>query len=864
MFSIIYHMTSNFWYYYGFLEVIQEIHTVKEIYMKKKLLQCQTVFALAFFAALGLVYVPTAYSQSSNVSFPSGFVGTWKRDNFNNTLAFTARTVKASSSSNTWNLVAINGNAYKMNNGKTDMTLTMRLDGGNLVISGDSGQGENNWNGIWKKQTQAASSAPAQPSAQAQREARSKYNDGMGYYNGSDINWAFDYNRAIDRFTEALRLDPANGQYPYMRGRAYYVIGDYDQAIADFTAALRIEPNNADFLLQRGLGYAGKGDLDRAIADYTAVIRIKPDTVVAFNNRGLAYTKKGDTDKAGADFTAAFRIDPNNTEARSNLIPYRQSTPVQGANLIAKLVWVLRNAQSGGDYTIELTRDETLEPQTLTFEGKTNVTLRFSGGEGEKNITLVNNGSLFTVASGVNLVLGKGVTLRGHKENNAPLVLVNKNGVLIMNEGSKIISNTTSKNGGGVSVNGIFIMNGGEISGNTSSSTDGGGVYIYGGTFTMNGGKISGNTASYYSSGFYSSNYGYGGGVYVDQEATFIMSGGLISGNTTGNPTRYDGRGGGVYVVGSKFISSEYGRRSTLANGTFRMSGGEISGNNSATGSGVYVSNSNSLGVGGIFAMNGGKITDNNSGGGVVVYDGAIFTMSGGKISNNTASNGGGVYVSAGKEHVGIFRMSGGEISGNTASDSGGGVYLKNRDKYIGGTFTMSGGEISGNTANGGGGNGGGGVYVGGSFSMRDKASVSGNTASGGNGGGILISGGGFSMDDNTTVSGNKANDLGGGVCIYSGYFSMRNGIISGNTAWNYGGGVYVKEGNFAKKGGTIYGYENGDNNSNAVKEGVGIVQNNKGHAVFVVNGELRRESTTGPDDNPDTSKTGLAGGWGY
>jgi len=69
--------------------------------------------------------------------------------------------------------------------------------------------------------------------------------------------------------------------------------------------------------------------------------------------------------------------------------------------------------------------------------------------------------------------------------------------------------------------------------------------------------------------------------------------------------------------------------------------------------------------------------------------------------------------------------------------------------------------------------------------------------------------------------------------------------------------------GGLTKSGGTIYGYAEGDGKSNVVRDSSGTMQNGKGHAVFMDDARFR-ESTMGPDDNPDPSKTGLAGGWGY
>jgi hypothetical protein len=147
--------------------------------------------------------------------------------------------------------------------------------------------------------------------------------------------------------------------------------------------------------------------------------------------------------------------------------------------------------------------------------------------------------------------------------------------------------------------------------------------------------------------------------------------------------------------------------------------------------------------------------------------------------------------------------MSGGEISGNTTSSYGGGVYVGS------GTFTMNGGEISGNTTS--------------------TASIYG----------------------------------GGGVYVSSGTCTMNGGEISGNTTSSYGGGVSVVGGTFTKTGGgTIYGYVDGDANSNVVKIN-DVVQDNRGHAVYVDKGIIyRRESTAEPEVDLDSSKSGTDGGW--
>jgi len=324
--------------------------------------------------------------------------------------------------------------------------------------------------------------------------------------------------------------------------------------------------------------------------------------------------------------------------------PDSKYTVVPGDTLYAKLQWLGTNAASNSGYILEIAADETLGSQSLSYSGKSNITIQLKGIESPKTIFLRNDVSLFSIENGVTLILKENIIL-SMSENiyvSPSIIEVKFGGKLVMNQGAKIIG---SKTVSGVRVyGGTFTMSGGEISGNTANSS-GGGVYVGGGTFTMSSGEISGNTAP---SG--------GGGVNV-AAGTFVMSGGKISDNIARNSN-----GGGVYV-------GDYG--------TFTMSGGEISGNTANNGGGVYVSgySSNTL-------IN------------YEVHRGT-FTMRGGEISGNISSvNGGGVYVAGGNfsgtskpgggvvESGGIFTKSGGTITGYT-SDMVNGNVVKNSSGVV-------------------------------------------------------------------------------------------------------------------------------------------------------------------------------------
>ena len=173
--------------------------------------------------------------------------------------------------------------------------------------------------------------------------------------------------------------------------------------------------------------------------------------------------------------------------------------------------------------------------------------------------------------------------------------------------------------------------------------------------------------------------------------------------------------GRGVYMGASQGRDDSY-------NGSFTMYGGSITGNHIAanSGAGVYMRY-------GTFNMHGGSITGNttmeNHGTGGVYVSGGEFNMTGGRIT----ATGGGVRV----DSQGTFNMSGNAVISNNNAYYGG-VYV------YAATFNMSGNaSISGNIANYGGG-----VYVGGSssFTMSEKAAITGNNVNN-DGGGVYVNG---------------------------------------------------------------------------------------------------------------------------
>ncbi len=145
-----------------------------------------------------------------------------------------------------------------------------------------------------------------------------------------------DFERAIDDYTEAIRLDPNRLMAYNIRGSIWGMKQETAKALDDFSAVISADPGDPAAYFNRARVWASTGELDKAIDDLTAVIRIgshradaslsrpflrsKGDREKAFAevylHRGDLRLKKKEVAAAEEDFGEALRIDPALADAR--------------------------------------------------------------------------------------------------------------------------------------------------------------------------------------------------------------------------------------------------------------------------------------------------------------------------------------------------------------------------------------------------------------------------------------------------------------------------------------------------------------------------------------------------------------------
>ena len=125
-------------------------------------------------------------------------------------------------------------------------------------------------------------------------------------------------NKAIERYSHAIELNPNHTHAYNNRGIAYENTGNFDRAIEDFNTAIGLNSNYAIAYNNRGTAHGVKGDYDCAIVDFTKAIEQKRDYAEAYYNRGNIYNNKGNSDHAIEDYTKAIGFNPNYANAYNN------------------------------------------------------------------------------------------------------------------------------------------------------------------------------------------------------------------------------------------------------------------------------------------------------------------------------------------------------------------------------------------------------------------------------------------------------------------------------------------------------------------------------------------------------------------
>ena len=150
---------------------------------------------------------------------------------------------------------------------------------------------------------------------------------------GTEFYQRGDATKAIDAYSQAIRLNPEFASAYYNRGQAKFnslAFGPFprafresninwehhaksplptiQEAMYDFGKAIELDPKYIDAYFHRGVAKDQLKDYQGAISDYDKVIELDPQHIAAYHNRGIAKQESGDEAGAKEDSAKADEL----------------------------------------------------------------------------------------------------------------------------------------------------------------------------------------------------------------------------------------------------------------------------------------------------------------------------------------------------------------------------------------------------------------------------------------------------------------------------------------------------------------------------------------------------------------------------
>jgi Tfp pilus assembly protein PilF len=149
-----------------------------------------------------------------------------------------------------------------------------------------------------------------------------RFNEGtpltdVDYVNGAEeALHLHDDESAMTLASEAIRLNPKNGEAYYLRGRARFggLAGDDQAPIDDLKMAVKFGAGGSGAWHYLARAYDAQKDFPHAIEAIGECIKMRSDDQAAFKTRATIYAANGEKEKAIADYTAAIKMKPQDAE----------------------------------------------------------------------------------------------------------------------------------------------------------------------------------------------------------------------------------------------------------------------------------------------------------------------------------------------------------------------------------------------------------------------------------------------------------------------------------------------------------------------------------------------------------------------
>lgn len=124
-----------------------------------------------------------------------------------------------------------------------------------------------------------------------------------------------EYQKAIEAYTEYLRLEPTHLKSLYNRGRAYEELGEFEKALADFNKVLKEDPQNVNALLSITADYYYRQQDYENTIFYAEKVLKYDENAMAHTLMGKGHQKLGELNEAMNAYNAAISVNKEYADA---------------------------------------------------------------------------------------------------------------------------------------------------------------------------------------------------------------------------------------------------------------------------------------------------------------------------------------------------------------------------------------------------------------------------------------------------------------------------------------------------------------------------------------------------------------------
>src|SRR5271157_1621984 len=132
---------------------------------------------------------------------------------------------------------------------------------------------------------------------------------------GEEAHKAKNYEKAVEYYTEALKIEPKRYETLYSRGVNHYKLAEYEKALLDFSQLKDIKGIDHHAWHYIGLIYTKDEKYPEALVAFKKAANLQPKNVLYCLNSARTAAKMKDWKAAEFLYDRALKLDPKNDEA---------------------------------------------------------------------------------------------------------------------------------------------------------------------------------------------------------------------------------------------------------------------------------------------------------------------------------------------------------------------------------------------------------------------------------------------------------------------------------------------------------------------------------------------------------------------